>query len=200
MPGLFDRGKVPEGYETKVGDISGSSSKVLLTAIAAEKVYPPEEKPSAFEMSAELRSSVMELPMCPDGSTMKDRVACLEEAADRQQYRNNVNDSTLDALGEDQVKSKAKMNELLAQIEAELNQKLEDQQRDLDLRFSDQADENDRTNRKMSALKQEGNQLRRKFAYLIARLSKIEDETDVVPPEEDIVEEVKPISLAPPRK
>ena len=71
MPGLFERGDPPEGWETKTTDMAGASSKVILASIASEMEYAPDAKPTAFEMSAELRSSVMELPMSPDGSTVK---------------------------------------------------------------------------------------------------------------------------------
>ena len=197
MPGLFERGDPPEGWETKTTDMAGASSKVILASIASEMEYAPDAKPTAFEMSAELRSSVMELPMSPDGSTVKHRISVLEEAAHRQQHRNVVNNATLDALGEDQANQQAEARDLLASVETELNNTLTDMKKDLDMRFADQVDENDRTNRKMSSLKQESNQLRRKFAAMLMRLQVIENEMEITPPSDD---DIVPMGFSGPKK
>jgi len=197
MPGLFERGDPPEGWETKTTDMAGASSKVMLASIVSEMEYAPDAKPTAFEMSAKLRSSVMELPMSPDGSTVKHRISVLEEAAHRQQHRNGVNNATLDALGEDQANQQIEASELLASVETELNNTLTDMSKDLDMRFADQVDENDRTNRKMSSLKQESNQLRRKFAAMLMRLQVIENDMDITPPPDD---DIVPMGFSGPKK
>jgi uncharacterized membrane protein len=69
--------------------------------------------------------------------------------------------------------------------------------KDLDMRFADQVDENDRTNRKMSSLKQESNQLRRKFAAMLMRLQVIEKEMDIIPPSDD---DIVPVGFSGPKK
>ena len=185
MPGLFERGDPPEGYETKSHDIHGASSKVILTTVADDKEYPAEAKPTAFALSAELRGSVLELPMSPDGSTMKQRIAVLEEASNRQQHRNGVISHTLDALGDDQNRARDEANATLSAVQNELLNMLDDTKKDMDLRFANQTEENERTNRKMSALKQESNQLRRKFAAMLMRLQTLEREMEIVPPADE---------------
>jgi hypothetical protein len=65
------------------------------------------------------------------------------------------------------------------------------------MRFADQVDENDRTNRKMSSLKQESNQLRRKFAAMLMRLQVIENEMDITPPSDD---DIVPMGFSGPKK
>ena len=193
MP-LFERGDPPAGWETKASDISGASSKVILTSVTGDMDYPAEANPTAFAMSAELRASVSDLPMSPDGATLKQRIAVLEDASNVQRHCNNVTKSTLDALGNDQRETRNLLDEKLAAVEAELSSKLEDMSKDLDMRFADQVDENDRTNRKMSNLKQENNQLRRKFAVMLMRLQTIEKEMEIVVPDDLAMDPIKTIS------
>ena len=176
---MFERVSPGPDYETKASDISGSSTKAVLSLITGDKEYPPEPKSTAFAMSAQMRDSMPELPMSPDGSTLKQPIAVMEEAISIQNYRNKVTDSSLNALGSDSKDLEEEITSKLDTLQDDVTSMLAGTKSDMDLRFEAQLDENRRTNTKISALKQESNQLQRKLASVLKRLRVIEKEMEI---------------------
>jgi hypothetical protein len=181
---MFERGDPPAGWETKTSDITGSSTKVVLASIAADFEFPPEAKPSAFEMSAELRASVKDLPMSPSGATLKERAAILEDASKVQLHRNDVMDQSVNALADDLTNTSAEVNAKIDALRDDLLGQLDELRTDINNRMTLQNEENMRTERKMSSLKQANNQNQRKMATIIRRLQRLETELEIEPNED----------------
>jgi hypothetical protein len=186
MPSLFPEQDCPEGFETKSRDPAGSSTKVMLANITSEVPLPPKQKPSHFEsMSSSLGNALPQLPMSPEGASVKQKISFLEEGVNRQNYRNEVMGSAVSALGADNDELRKRMSARASKYEEELNGNLAVLIKDLDARFDAQAETNDRTNKKIRVLQSEKNQLQRKPGVVLKRLQALEVELDIEPNPDD---------------
>ena len=161
------------------GDIGGSSTRVVLQTLCSEAELPPSPRPTAFDQTLDLRKSVSDLPLSPAGLTLKKRVEVLEDASVKQNYRNQVVDTTINALNSDALELKSDLDNKLLNLKLNLVKYIEDAEADYDEQFTQQAEENQRTQKKMVTLKQESIHLHRKLAIVLSRLQIVEKELDI---------------------
>ena len=183
MSTLFQKPNINDDMKikktVKPGDIGGSSTRVVLQTLCSEAELPPSPRPTAFDKTLDMRESVSDLPLSPAGLTLKKRVEVLEDASRKQNYRNQVMDTTINALNSDSVELKSDMDHKLLNLKLDLVKYIEDAEADYEEQFKQQAEENQRTNKKMAALKQESIHLHRKLAIVLLRVQKIEKELDI---------------------